>query len=94
VLRETGVGLERIDLIEVNEAFAAVALTSGRIVGWDPDKVNVDGGAIAYGHPIGSSGARILMHLIFALRARGGGHGVACICSGAAQGDAVLIKVE
>ena len=54
--------------------------------------MNVDGVAIAYGHPIGSSGARILMHLVFALRARGGGYGVACICSGAAQGDAVLIK--
>ena len=94
VLAETGVDLRQIDLIEVNEAFAAVALTSGKIVGWDPEKVNVDGGAIAYGHPIGSSGARILMHLAFALRARGGGYGVACICSGAAQGDAVLIKVD
>jgi acetyl-CoA C-acetyltransferase len=94
VLRETGLSLDRIDLIEVNEAFAAVALTSGRIVGWNSDRVNVDGGAIAYGHPIGSSGARILMHLVFALRARGGGYGVACICSGAAQGDAVLIKAE
>jgi acetyl-CoA C-acetyltransferase len=94
VLKETGLGLEQIDLIEVNEAFAAVALTSGRIVGWNADWVNVDGGAIAYGHPIGSSGARILMHLIFALRARGGGCGVACICSGAAQGDAVLIRVD
>ena len=94
VLKETGISLDQIDLIEVNEAFAAVALTSGKIVGWDEKKVNVDGGAVAYGHPIGSSGARILMHLIYALRARGGGHGVACICSGAAQGDAVLVKVE
>jgi acetyl-CoA C-acetyltransferase len=94
VLRETGISLKQIKLIEVNEAFAAVALTSGQIVGWNPNRVNVDGGAIAYGHPIGSSGARILMHLSFALRARGGGYGVACICSGAAQGDAVLIKVE
>ncbi len=94
VLQETGIGLDQIERIEVNEAFAAVALTSGQIVGWDPDRVNTDGGAIAFGHPIGSSGARILMHLAFSLRARGGGYGVACICSGAAQGDAVLIKVE
>jgi acetyl-CoA C-acetyltransferase len=94
LLRETGFGLEQIDLIEVNEAFAAVALVSGKIVGWDEQKVNVDGGAVAYGHPIGSSGARILAHLVYALRARGGGHGVACICSGAAQGDAMLIEVS
>ncbi|MDR1360444.1 MAG: acetyl-CoA C-acetyltransferase [Deltaproteobacteria bacterium] len=94
LLAEVGVSLGQIDLIEVNEAFAAVALTSGKIVGWNPDRVNVDGGAIAFGHPIGSSGARILMHLIFALRARGGGQGVACICSGAAQGDALLVRVE
>ena len=94
VLKASSIGLDRIALIEVNEAFAAVALTSGKIVGWDEKKVNVDGGAIAYGHPIGSSGARILMHLVFALRARGGGYGVACICSGAAQGDAMLIKVD
>lgn len=94
VLKEAGMTVDQVDLFEANEAFAAVALTSGKITGWNPDKVNVDGGAIAYGHPIGSSGARILMHLAFALQKRGGGYGVACICSGAAQGDAMLIKVD
>ena len=86
--------MDQIDLIEANEAFAAVALTSGKIAGWDEKRVNVDGGAIAFGHPIGSGAARILVHLIYPLRARGGGHGVACICSGGAQGDAMLVKVD
>lgn len=94
LLQKTGVKLEQIDLFEVNEAFAAVVLTSGNIVGWDEEKVNVNGGAIALGHPIGASGARIIMHLAYELRRRGGGLGIAAICSGAAQGDAVLIKVE
>lgn len=94
LLKQKGMSINDINLIEANEAFAAVALTSGKIAGWDPNKVNVDGGAIAFGHPIGASGARIVMHLAYALRARGGGYGVACICSGAAQGDAMLIKVE
>lgn len=93
LLKKTGYRLEDIDLFEVNEAFAAVTLTSGQIVGWDADKVNVNGGAVAFGHPIGASGARILMTLIFALRRRGGGLGIAAICSGAAQGDAILIEV-
>ncbi|HHV71977.1 MAG TPA: acetyl-CoA C-acetyltransferase [Clostridia bacterium] len=94
LLKEKGMSIQDIDLIEVNEAFAAVALTSTKIAKWDVNKVNVDGGAIAYGHPIGASGARILMHLVYALRARGGGYGIACICSGGAQGDAMLVKVE
>ncbi|KQL46633.1 acetyl-CoA acetyltransferase [Brevibacillus choshinensis] len=94
LLKKTGVALEDIDLFEVNEAFAAVTLTSGKIVGWDEEKVNVNGGAIALGHPIGASGARIIMHLAYELKRRGGGLGIAAICSGAAQGDAVLIKVE
>ncbi len=94
LLKDANMRMDQIDLIEANEAFAAVALTSGKIAGWDEKRVNVDGGAIAFGHPIGSSGARILMHLIYALRARGGGHGVACICSGGAQGDAMLVKVD
>ncbi len=93
LLDKVGMKLDQIDLIEANEAFAAVALTSTQIAKWDTKRVNVDGGAIAFGHPIGSSGSRILMHLMFALRARGGGHGIACICSGGAQGDAMLIKV-
>jgi acetyl-CoA C-acetyltransferase len=94
LLQKHDLSIDDIALIEANEAFAAVALVSGGITKWDFDKVNVDGGAIAYGHPIGASGARILMHLAYALRARGGGYGVACICSGAAQGDAMLIRVE
>lgn len=94
LLQKTGVKLEDIDLFEVNEAFAAVTLTSGKLVGWDEEKVNVNGGAIALGHPIGASGARIIMSLIYELRRRGGGLGIAAICSGAAQGDAVLIQVD
>lgn len=94
LLEKTGVWLAEIDLFEVNEAFAAVTLTSGKIVGWDDEKVNVNGGAIALGHPIGASGARIIMHLAYELKRRGGGLGIAAICSGAAQGDAILIKVE
>jgi len=93
LLQKTGYKLEEIDLFEVNEAFAAVVLTSEKIVGWDNEKVNVNGGAVALGHPIGASGARILMTLIYELRRRGGGLGIAAICSGAAQGDAILIKV-
>ena len=94
LLEKTGVKLEEIDLFEVNEAFAAVTLTSGKIVGWDDEKVNVNGGAIALGHPIGASGARIIMSLIYELRRRGGGLGIAAICSGAAQGDAILLQVN
>ncbi|MED1742805.1 acetyl-CoA C-acetyltransferase [Brevibacillus borstelensis] len=94
LLEKTGTRLEEIELFEVNEAFAAVTLTSGKIVGWDEERVNVNGGAIALGHPIGASGARIVLHLAHELKRRGGGLGVAAICSGAAQGDAILIKVE
>lgn len=94
LLKKTGYKLNDIDLFEVNEAFAAVTLTSGQILGWDDSKVNVNGGAVALGHPIGASGARILMTLIYELRRRGGGLGIAAICSGAAQGDAVLVEVH
>ncbi len=94
LLCKYGLNVNDIALFEANEAFAAVALVSGSITKWDSNKVNVDGGAIAYGHPIGASGARILMHLAYALRTRGGGYGIACICSGAAQGDAMLIRVD
>jgi acetyl-CoA C-acetyltransferase len=93
LLDKTGYKLKDIDLFEVNEAFAAVILTSGKVLGWDESKVNVNGGAVALGHPIGASGARILVTLIHELRRRGGGLGVAAICSGAAQGDAVLVEV-
>lgn len=93
LLQKTGYKLEDIDLFEVNEAFAAVTLTSGQIVGWDDEKVNVNGGAVALGHPIGASGARVIGTLIHELKRRGGGLGIAAICSGAAQGDAILIRV-
>ena len=94
VLEKAGVSVEEIDLFEINEAFASVALNSMRMLGVDQDKVNVNGGAIALGHPIGASGARILMTLANELRRRGGGLGVAAICSGGGQGDAVLIEVN
>lgn len=94
LLWKMGKDIKDIDLIEANEAFAAVVLVSGKITGWDYEKVNVNGGAIAFGHPIGASGARILMTLIFELRRRGGGIGIAAICSGAAQGDAIMVRVD
>jgi acetyl-CoA C-acetyltransferase len=82
-----------LDLVEINEAFAAVAINSTRILGVDPEIVNVSGGAVALGHPIGASGARVLMTLLYELRRRGGGKGLAAICSGGGQGDAVLVEV-
>ncbi len=91
-LQKAGLVIDNMDLIEVNEAFAAVARTCIRIGDWDEDKVNVNGGAVAIGHPIGASGARILMTLISELRRRGGTYGMATICSGAAQGEATIIK--
>lgn len=94
LLAKMGMKIDAIDLIEVNEAFAAVPLVSGKITGWAMKKVNVNGGAVALGHPIGASGARIIATLIYELRRRGGGLGLATICSGAAQGDALLIKVD
>ncbi len=83
----------RLDVLEINEAFAAVAITSTRMLEVDPERVNVNGGAIAVGHPIGASGARILMTLLYELRRRGGGYGAAGICSGMAQGEATLVRV-
>lgn len=93
LLKKTGKKKEEIDLVEMNEAFAAVALASKEIAGIDADKINVNGGAIALGHPIGASGARIILTLIHELKRRGGGLGIAAICSGSGQGDAVLIEV-
>ena len=83
-----------VDLWEINEAFASVALNSVRMLGIDEDKVNVNGGAIALGHPIGASGARIVGALVHELRRRGGGLGCAAICSGGGQGDAIVIEVN
>jgi acetyl-CoA C-acetyltransferase len=82
-----------IDLWEINEAFASVTLNSVRMLGIDEDRVNVNGGAVALGHPIGASGARILGTLVHELRRRGGGYGCAAICSGGGQGDAVIVQV-
>jgi acetyl-CoA C-acetyltransferase len=82
-----------VDLWEINEAFASVALNSVRMLDIDPEKVNVNGGAIALGHPIGASGARIVGALVHELRRRGGGLGCASICSGGGQGDAILVEV-
>lgn len=93
LLKKTGKSLDDIDLFEINEAFAAVALTSGRIANLDEEKVNVNGGAVALGHPIGASGARIILTLMHELKRRGGGIGIAAICSGGGQGDAVMIEV-
>lgn len=94
LLKKTGKAVEEIDLFEINEAFAAVSLASSKIAHLDPEKVNVNGGAIALGHPIGASGARIILTLIYELKRRGGGLGIAAICSGGGQGDAVLIEVK
>ena len=93
LLEKTGKSLDEIDLIEINEAFAAVALVSNQISGLDETKVNVNGGAVALGHPIGASGARIILTLAYELKRRGGGLGIATICSGGGQGDAILIEV-
>src|SRR4051812_16565908 len=93
-LEKAGLSIDDIDLFEINEAFASVALNSMRMLGIDEGKVNVNGGAIALGHPIGASGARILGSLVHELRRRGGGLGVAAICSGGGQGDAVILEVN
>ncbi|TVT21282.1 acetyl-CoA C-acetyltransferase [Amycolatopsis rhizosphaerae] len=82
-----------LDLVEINEAFAAVGLVSTEKLGIDPERVNVNGGAIALGHPIGASGARLAVHLIYELQRRGGGLGAAALCGGGGQGDALLIRV-
>jgi acetyl-CoA C-acetyltransferase len=92
LLERTGQRLADFDLIEVNEAFAAQTLANGKELGWDWSRVNVNGGAIALGHPIGSSGARILITLIYELRRRGGGRGLATLCLGG--GGAVALSVE
>jgi acetyl-CoA C-acetyltransferase len=92
-LGKAGLTVADLDLIEINEAFAAVAIQSMRDLGVGPAKVNVNGGAIAIGHPIGMSGARIALHLMYELRRRGGGLGAAALCGGGGQGDALLLRV-
>jgi acetyl-CoA C-acetyltransferase len=93
-LEKIGMSPEDVDLWEINEAFASVAVNSVRVLGVDEEKVNVNGGAVALGHPIGASGARIVGTLVHELRRRGGGVGVAAICSGGGQGDAVVLRVH
>jgi acetyl-CoA C-acetyltransferase len=95
-LDKAGLTIRDIDLFEINEAFANVAIIAARRLGLgdaDLDRVNVNGGAIALGHPIGASGARLIATLAYELRRRGGGRGLAAICSGGAQGDAIIIEV-
>jgi len=93
-LEKIGKSADEVDLWEINEAFASVALNSVRMLGVDEEKVNVNGGAIALGHPIGASGSRIIGALVHELRRRGGGLGVAAICSGGGQGDAIVLEVN
>jgi len=88
-----GIAVSDIDLFELNEAFAAVGIESSRQLGISEDKVNVNGGAIALGHPVGMSGARIVLHLALELQRRGGGVGAAALCGGGGQGDALIVRV-
>ncbi len=88
-----GIAPQDLDLVEINEAFAAVGIASTRELDLDPEKVNVNGGAIALGHPIGMSGARLVLHLALELQRRGGGTGVASLCGGGGQGDALVVRV-
>ena len=92
-LTKEGIGVEDLDLIEINEAFAAVAVQSMKDLGVSTEKVNVNGGAIALGHPIGMSGARLVLHLALELKRRGGGVGAAALCGGGGQGDALIVRV-
>jgi acetyl-CoA C-acetyltransferase len=92
-LAKAGASVGDLDLIEINEAFAAVAIQSVRDLDLPADRVNVNGGAIALGHPIGASGARLALHLVYELGRRGGGLGVAALCGGGGQGDALLLRV-
>ena len=89
-----GIDPADLDVVEINEAFAAVGLAATSELGIDPERVNVNGGAIAVGHPIGMSGARLVLHLALELRRRGGGVGAAALCGGGGQGDALIVRVE
>ena len=92
-LKRAGKGIDDVERVEINEAFSSVALNSVHMLGADPERVNVNGGAVALGHPIGASGGRILGTMIHELRRNGGGLGLAAICSGGGQGDALLVEV-
>jgi acetyl-CoA C-acetyltransferase len=91
--KEAGLSIGDLDVIEINEAFASVGIQSMRDLGVGPDRVNPNGGAIALGHPIGMSGARLVLHLALELRRRGGGTGAAALCGGGGQGDALILRV-
>ena len=93
VCAKEGVRPTDLDLVEINEAFAAVGLSSANALGLAPDKLNVNGGAIALGHPVGMSGARVVLHLALELGRRGGGLGAAALCGGGGQGDALIVRV-
>jgi acetyl-CoA C-acetyltransferase len=93
-LARAGLTAADMDIIEINEAFASVAVQSSRDLGVDAERVNVNGGAVALGHPVGASGARLVGALVHELRRRGGGRGLAAICSGGGQGDAIVIEVD
>ncbi len=90
---KAGIAPTDLDLVEINEAFACVGIASARSLGLDEEKVNLNGGAIALGHPIGASGARLVLHLALELQRRGGGTGVATLCGGGGQGDALILTV-
>lgn len=92
-LKKDGLEVSDLDLVEINEAFAAVAVQSMKDLGVSTEKVNVNGGAIALGHPIGMSGARLVLHLALELKRRGGGVGAAALCGGGGQGDALIVRV-
>ncbi|MDT5410604.1 MAG: acetyl-CoA C-acetyltransferase, partial [Mycobacterium sp.] len=87
-----GISVDQLEVVEINEAFSAVALASTRELGIDPEIVNVNGGAIAIGHPIGMSGARIALHAALELSRRGSGYGVAALCGAGGQGDALILR--
>jgi acetyl-CoA C-acetyltransferase len=91
--RKEGIEAADLDIVEINEAFAAVGVVSTRKLGIDPQRVNPNGGAIALGHPIGASGARLALHLALELQRRGGGLGAASLCGGGGQGDALILRV-
>jgi acetyl-CoA C-acetyltransferase len=92
-LEKAGKTIDDVERVELNEAFSSVVLNSTKMLGADPEKVNVNGGAVALGHPIGASGARIVATMVHELRRNGGGLGLAAICSGGGQGDALLLEV-
>lgn len=91
-LKRAGLAAEDLDLIEINEAFASVVIQSAEDLGIDTDRINTEGGAIALGHPVGASGARLVLHQALALKRRGGGTGVVALCGGGGQGDALILK--